>query len=221
MAPPSGLARPASNILPTMPTGASDQTSQCVGVRCRFHGSLLAALLLTALALGGCSTSSRTHNATASAIATVTMTPTPLPQPVQVTLTVEQQGSVADHTLHLITTTTVSNHTSGSIGLLRYYVVPAPFTIVFTVMSSNGTRLWDNRTADSPYFVNPVDITRIAPESALTWTNTLDLSHVEGFIANLRYTVTATVQWHSGPVPADYYSDAIHKAEGQAIITVS
>src|SRR5258707_7515793 len=107
---------------------------------------LLYFLVTSSMALGGCA-SPRTA---ASNTQVVAPTSTSTPAPVQISITVQQQGQVATHTLKLITTTTVINHTSETIGLLRNYVVPYPFTIRYMITSVNGTKLWDNMDAASP-----------------------------------------------------------------------
>lgn len=120
----STLSHPAAPLLSPVPK----QSLTCGSHPCLSLGRLRSVMLrcvlyflvTSSIALGGYA-SPRTA---ASNTQVVAPTSTSTPAPVLISITVQQQGQVATHTLKLITTTTVINHTSETIGLLRNYVFP-------------------------------------------------------------------------------------------------
>lgn len=89
------------------------------------------------------------------------------------------------------------------------------------ITSVNGTKLWDNMDAASPFFEIPRDVMRINPGSSQSWTSTQDLAQAGGFQPGLKCSISASVKWHTGTIPDNGdFAGTVYIATGQETFTV-
>ncbi len=174
-------------------------------------GLLCLLLCLGGLLLAGCASA-----ATGTTAARVTPTASPTVRPeesVTVMVTVEQQGSVAAHNVHLLVTILVTNHTT------RDIIISIPFCnspnppVIIEVVDTTGKTIWETNLWNGMCpLMKPRDAVRLAPNATQRWVITNDLSHGSvqygnappgppPLVANETFTVRATLlQWHQGSV---------------------
>ena len=188
------------------------------GMRLSFLPMTLVALLVAlSCALASCALSTPGASVTGAPRATVTVAPTATPTSppaVTVAVTVEQQGTVASHDVHLLAMVAVTNHTNGAIGISFPYCNSPDPPILIDVLNGEGTTVWQTHLFEGPCppLIHPIDVAQLALGQTRRWTIANDLSHGSvqygnpppgppPLVADASYTVRATLlQWHQRSV---------------------
>lgn len=174
-------------------------------------GLLLLLPCLIVLGLLGCAPS--VHRQAAN-----TLTPSPSAtahpmEPVTVVVAVEQEGTVAEHNVHLLVTVSVTNHTSRPINITVPGCNSPDPPVLIDVMDTAGKTVWQTHLwSGSCPLTDPRDALTLAPSAIQRWTIANDLSRGSVQYGNpppgplflsvgTSYTVKAMLlQWHQGSV---------------------